>query len=319
MDYQTIVEQFVYTELPSVQVSDCAKFEALVSAIFGTKQRRYGPLPVPEVQVLIRDVIRRSDDTIRFLVPWGASKQHPDAKIDVLELMAVRQLQCLAEDLARFGKRAQFTFRVEDFTDRILFGDTRQEQISNYSYGMAQLVDHILPSAIMLFESTLMRWADFSAAVEHCAPQFYEYFTGKTTSVPVGWKGTMPPEQVAYYMQAYAKFYPSQDHLMILSRYFAASMIRGEHNGTGKPNGPHLQICFSKPVPGNPFASNRLYFRTLPERMTHQHHAPWLADGFLQIDDATNECEARYWEGEKLQCNFVKVGGVKVACPFFVK
>lgn len=73
ISYESIVDQFLYAELPIMKVDPCVRFEAIAAEVFGSKQRRYGPMPSPEVQVSIRDIIRKSGDRIILLL----DSRHP--------------------------------------------------------------------------------------------------------------------------------------------------------------------------------------------------------------------------------------------------
>jgi hypothetical protein len=323
MSYQSIIEQFIYSELPQTKVSKEVQFEALSATVFGTKQRRYGPMPTPEVQASIREILRspfgNPSARIEFFVPWGSSKQEGGAPLDLLELMALRQLDCLAHDLARLGYEAHYTFRIENNTDRLLFKGLRDPQISEYAQSLKGLIEHVLPGSTVYRESDLVSFNTFRTEAERHSPKFYNFIEGNSQELPKEWKGTLPQEQIDYYLKAYESFYDSGEHVDILSWYFAASLARVTLGAQGKPNKPHIQLNFSKPVPGNPYSSNRLYLRTLPERYTHQHHAPWLAQGVFQIDDLTNDCKPQYWQGEGgVELPTVLVGGVPVQTPFMV-
>src|SRR6185437_1565061 len=110
--YTRLIETFCQTQIP-LSTNQRVRFEAIVAAILGTKQRRYGPLPAPETQVKIRDVVRNatgsiyksdatmsgSNNKITFYLPWGARKQDDNQGIDILEFMALRQLLCLKKEL----------------------------------------------------------------------------------------------------------------------------------------------------------------------------------------------------------------------------
>ena len=60
MTYGDIVLRFFYEAVPTLPVPAEVKFEAISASVFGTKQRRMGPLAPPEVQVGVRDAIRHA-------------------------------------------------------------------------------------------------------------------------------------------------------------------------------------------------------------------------------------------------------------------
>src|SRR5579872_1010541 len=89
--YSDIINRFLLEEFPSLPSSETVKFEAISRAVFGTKQRRSGPMPPPEVQVPIREILR-TQNPIRFFLPWGSRKQVDGQGMDLLEVSAVKQL-----------------------------------------------------------------------------------------------------------------------------------------------------------------------------------------------------------------------------------
>ncbi len=78
-------------------------------------------------------------------------------------------------------------------------------------------------------------------------------------------------------------------------------------------------MTFAHPVPNDPVRKNRLYFRTLPERYTHQHFAPWLTNGYLKVA-ADGSCAPRYVAADKvadrLTPHTVTFEGVKIDAPY---
>ena len=87
------------------------------------------------------------------------------------------------------------------------------------------------------------------------------------------------------------------------------------------PAGPKVEVSFSRPVPGHPLAGSRVYYRTLPERYTHHHTAPWGGRGYLAVsDDGT--AVPRYVEhlepgqAERLIEKVVTVGNALVSASY---
>lgn len=48
--YSELIETFMHLQAP-LSTNQTVRFEAIVAAVFGTKQRRFGPMPSPEIQV----------------------------------------------------------------------------------------------------------------------------------------------------------------------------------------------------------------------------------------------------------------------------
>lgn len=305
--YENLIEQFFYSEAPVVGYHNKnVRFEAIAAEVIGTKQRRFGPMPPPEAQVAVRDVLRESENTVCFLVPWGSRKQDDNAPLDILEFCAIKQLACLAGELQRFGVNCRFNFRIEDLTDRFLFGEGSIDQSTVYSENLANLAVGLLRDVATVEpyrESQVTQWLEFKAMAEDFAPIFRNYLTGKArveTLKTIGWVGDISIDQRSHYLALYATLYPGRDHIWELSKYFAATLARVKLKATCDPawslglvGHPYITVSFTHPVPGNPVDRPRVYYRTIPGKFTHQHKAPWLARGYMGIKDS-NACGPRF-------------------------
>ena len=212
--YGDVIQQFFFEEFPQIDCSAEVRFEALAKQVIGTKQRRNGPMPSPEVQVKIRDIIR-AHDTINFFVPWGASKQADGMGLDLLEVCALKQLHSLQEGLRQYGKKTRFTFRLDNLTDRWLFGEGRRQQISDYIANFSKLIN-----VIGFDDATPAKESDFTGAdtfLGRCASYrtvFHAYLkgiAGVDALETIGWKGVIPIQQRKYYTDVYKAMYPHLD------------------------------------------------------------------------------------------------------------
>lgn len=326
MTYQDLVMKFLYESFPATTTTANIKFEAISTAVFGTKQRRFGPMPPPEVQVAVRDIIRDAqskDYVIRFFLPWAASKQGDGQRIDILELMALRQLMCLKSDMEKYGLKSEFSFRLEDHTDRWLFGDDRLDQIVSYVNDFAKMTEQVLPGSKLYAESDFATWGEFQAKSAELTMPFYRVLKGLDPDAAlerVGWMGGIPQEQREYYYAQYRLFYPGQDHEKILAKYFAAALARKLLKATAVPSEKYVFLTFAHPVPNDPVRNNRLYLRTLPERFTNKHKSPWLATGYCELHD-DGECVPKFVERDtpELAKQTVKWQGVEIDAPYLLK
>lgn len=289
--YGDLIQRFLYEEMPFFNVSGNVRFEAISKAIFGSKQLRSGPMPVPEVQVGIRQVIRtamESHEPIKFFVPWGSRKQD-GGPFDVLDFMAIKQLSCLQQTLANYGQMARFAFRIESLTDQFLFG---ADGIDNYIPEFTKAVNQMITNSEYFFENEFVDPRAFLDDADRFLDVFLGYLRGRfpiSRLEEIGWKGTIPKEQRDYYLKAYAQF-GYADPLFELAKYFAATMSRVKNNATAIPNGDVIHISFTNPVPGNPISRHRVYYRSIPERYTHFHRPPWIGKGYLVINGEEGEC-----------------------------
>lgn len=289
--YNKIIEQYLYTEFPTTTASKETQFEAVSAAVLGTKQRRYGPALSPEHQVKVREVLQR-DGPIYLFSPWGASKQEHGRGLDIAEVSAVKQLSCLREELWSYGREAQFSFRLEDLTDRYLLGDDwlRRRQIGDYVANFTRLTELVLPGSKVRLESDVVEWEGFRDTADAHVPVFLTHIKRPTADSQdslgeIGWRGTLPQEQQDYYRAAYAALgYPASLHDGMIAKYYAATLARVKLKAVRSPDVPYIVVAFTHPVPGNPVPTPRVYYRTIPERYTNTHRSPWLAQAYLRID-----------------------------------
>ena len=295
--YQDLIDQYLFKQFPATPVSAATRFEAVSAAVFGTKQRRFGPHLSPEEQVKVRDVLK-ADGPVTFFLPWGASKQMLKHGLDVMELSALKQLACLRAELASYGKESRFIFRLEDLTDIYLLGISenarkhRMDAVDRYTTNFIRLSRLVLGNdADVRMETECVGLTQFVAVAESLYPAFYDYLRwggeDKLAAVhALGWKGDLPKSQQQYYLDAYTQLgYREDQKLPAMARYFAATLARHKTGSTRVPTDrPFVVVAFTHPVPDNPVGTPRVYYRTIPHSYTNHHRSPWLAKGFLRIE-----------------------------------
>lgn len=328
--YSELIETFMHLQAP-LSTNQTVRFEAIVAAVFGTKQRRFGPMPSPEIQVAVRDIVRLSEPNMTFFMPWGSRKQNDGQPLDVMEFMALQQLYCLKEELLRLGVASKYVFRLEDLTDRYLFpnpGGASEIQSAQYSSAFMQLGSKMLGDTSFQLESMRAPWNEFEQLADTYAPVFYKFLRGEEglrSLQEIGWTGALPPEQQEYYTNAFRSYWPNAegvDYKWEMAKYFAATLARVKLKATGAPSGtPHLLIAFTHPVPGNPVAKTRLHYRTIPQRYTNNHRSPWIGKGYFEIDEANQVTPKSAGVNEKLdfQTNVVEFAGVKIQADYVLK
>lgn len=330
--YEFLIQRWLY-EFHQYSAPNEVRFEAISAAIFGSKQRRYGPMPSAEVQVSVREIIRQSMDKdgvdhITFFLPWGSRKQEDGGKLDILEFMALKQLACLQKDLAKYGVTSEFHIRIEDLTDYWLFVgvEGNKQQVDLYATQLAELGRRIMAphTFFPVKESELVTWKAFYAEAMHNQGLFKLYLEGNSDAGKVlandGWEGGIPEVQREYYYKQYKLFYPDVDPAHKLAEYLGAVKARHNLTATGLPTQPHIFLTFGHPIPGNPNAPNRLFYRTIPERFTNNHRSPWLARGYLQIDEENNLCPKSLGFGDNtpLYQTQVDVQGIPIQTPYLL-
>lgn len=340
MTYETLITEFLYGELPYAfpGCSNQLQFEAAFKAIIGTKQLRSGPVPSPETQVKIREIIRSPGDgdskCVRFFTPMGCSKQADGAPTDILEVFMLKQLRGVSDALASYGYSSEFYFRLEDITDQYLFADPatgytsqeRRKQIDRYAESFYCLAQIILPNHHIDLESYRTSYVAFENMADDFYPVFLAYLKGLVpvnTLKNIGWSGSIPQEQRDYYIKTYDRLFPGKNPLPIIARYFAATLARVKLGATGKPDKPHITASFTHPIPGVPDSYDRVYYRTLPQCYTNIHRTPWLAKGYIEIGDATNKMKPKSVNYDDQLCgsfipNTIKIGNVEVQADYLV-
>lgn len=315
--FSTVLQTAITLEFPGSTRPSCGTFEAVVHEVIGTKQHRFGPTPPPEDLVPIRGIIRDCMERrvpIPILVPWGASKQGPFS-LDIAELMALKQLNCLQTRVrAHYSPGVDFSIRLEDLTDLVLFAGMWPYPAKTLEYRtefelLHQLVSE--PGSTLRKESNMMGWEAFmttteqyALAIRHAmkvAPDQREYAI--RNSIP-GWRGDLPDAQIDYYRRSYSRFYPGESQAAQdtrLATYFATAAARLLLGGVGNhPWGlkPYLTLSFT----GVPWGvtGRRIYYRTIPERFTNQHRAPWIGKGYLRVSERSATPAVAGWDGDGL-------------------
>jgi hypothetical protein len=328
-DYANLIESFLSGAIPEVgDIEPEARFEAIVAEVWGSKQRRFGPLPTPERQVVVREVVRHSlpSGSIPFFIPWGASKERPGAPLDILEVMAVAQLGCLNAALKRFGIEAIFTVRIDDLTDQWLLGreQQRMDQIADYTRKLRALLVAALPGVKVMTESSMATYCAFDNAAAELVPMFEGYLRAEadiTALEGVGWKGAIAPPTIEHYKRVMAARYPGDDAIHHTARYFAGTMARVKVKATAAAyQHSALHLSFMHPLPADGTNKPRLHYRTIPERHTHRHFAPYNATGYVEITEGGTVTPKFHTPDVvgRLVPGTVQFGGVEVAAPYLL-
>lgn len=101
--------------------------EILADLIFSTKENRVGPIPSPEHQVVVRDVIRQAialNAPIPVLVPWGGRKAqiHTSPRLDMAEVSGLYQIVDLDATIRRhYSPGLHVNIRIEDINANWLY------------------------------------------------------------------------------------------------------------------------------------------------------------------------------------------------------
>ncbi len=119
------------------------------------------------------------------------------------------------------------------------------------------------------------------------------------------WSGILSEEMAEYYYRAYQTLYPGEPRSsqeMRLSRYLGRSLARYQFLVTGTTGwSKFLTLAFSSTPFGR--TGRRLFYRSMPERFTRCHRAPWIGKGYVKIDGRKATPALAGWNGDGL--NFV--------------
>lgn len=298
--YAPSLQNMAELVFPGSAVHDeCAVFEAVSQELVGTKQHRFGPTPNPESLVEIREVVSVSmerNSPIPILVPWGASKQGPHG-VDIAEMMALRQLISLSHRVrAHYSPGIVVIVRLEDLTDSTMFEGVPgwAAKTADYVKTFIQLSDVMTSDfATVRLESDLMDGARFRRLTRANAERILPALDlppedrGRAVKAFIPeWSGDLPDVQLDFYRRAYDKFYPSETKVekdRRLATYFGGAVARFQLSGTGayQFGSKYITLSFT----GIPWskAGRRIYYRTIPEKYTNQHRAPWIGKGYVRI------------------------------------
>lgn len=313
--------QYLKEQFPVIYSTDNDKLEILSTLLLGTKETRYGPLPSPEGQVKVRQVIKTNLGEglpIPIMIPWGSIKANFTEDIDIAEVMTIKRLVSLNTAVKRhYQPGLQIIIRIEDTSGYSLFsidGDATvmKSKIDRYSAKFQTLVRILEPSgSIKAWRESEMPNADkFASTMEVNIPLMEKYLRAShfymenkdvTSSihlpeyhdlVKAGWTGYISNEQRNHYFNTYRRLYNDQNMDRLIKRlaiYLACALTRKQLNMNGVlPSWDfgHIQISFVPPTKGLPEGYNNhyLYYRTLPLSAARTHIPAWRAKGYLKIN-----------------------------------
>lgn len=308
-EYSGCINSYFKREFPNpAKTSKTETLEILADIFFGTKETRFGPLPSPESQVAIREVIRYAIEgglPIPMRIPFGGIKADRTGDIDIAELVAIKRVAALNDAIRMYyppGIRANIL--IEDVNAVYLYGKDFTPEITRYSANLSRLVEIIAEKTGIwpVRESHLFTQTQYEEQAEKSYPLLLNYLTSGVTGygtsydalLASGWKGEIPEEQRAFYRDRYMNLYPGMTYreaTEMMARYFAGSKARYDLKKKGNPSeeeyqGKFIQLSFVQPVPGAPenMFSNVLYYRTLPLSEARSHMPAWRSKGYLKID-----------------------------------
>ena len=321
--YEQYFRNYLIQEFPKgLGVSSEDLLEVLTNIILGTKEIRYGVLPIPEHLVYLRKIIKESIDCkkpLLFLVPFGSIKSSFDKYLDVAEIMAVKRIINLVRAIQEvYVYGVEVSIRVEDISALSLFQmelekTELKEKVWFYAENFEKLVgilsiksDHIYVTR----ESNMPNKDLFDIYANSYKIYFYEYLQETKNIVLTEenlskiksyqtlkehrWAGVISHDQRNHYIDAYKKLYTDWSEEKMLERlalYFAGSLARKELNMKGNLNTwttKYIQLAFVPPIKGIPIGYNYnvIYYRTLPLSCARTHIPAWRAKGYFKINDS---------------------------------
>ena len=317
--YGEILSGYFQREFPEVSTPNAKElFEILTNIIVGTKDVRYGPIPIPEFLVTTRKAISyaiANDMAIPILVPWGSIKANFSSTLDIGEVSALRGLIELNLTVKRFYKKGlEIVIRVEDLSGYTLFsleGDQNliNQAIDKYSADLSKLVTILSPDKSLRtsLETSMEnankfqeRFAENSIVIENylqATKAMILYAPDQVTITPeyrrlqeLGWKGTISFEQREHYISTYKKVYQDWNedkHIKRLAMYLGGSLTRHQLKMTGVPEywKHFILLSFTPPIKGLPegYNANYIYYRTLPASQARTHISPWRGKSYFKI------------------------------------
>lgn len=313
--YSRLIEQMMGREFPQLATGHVEDTMAsVVDEFVATKQYRLGPRPIPESEVMMRDVVRNfvsKQLPIPVLVPFASLKIPFGESADVAELSALRTLACLQYRAVRhYTPGFDFRIRLEDLTELVISPDAKDldSHITTYQGVLSKLIKVLGYDFINLIpESSLVSRSSFLAAASDYHRVFEAYLLDAENASDaelreLGWKGGVSFALRDYLSQRYRKLCPEvpiSEHDSITARYLGAILARRNLGAVGA-TGQRLELSFATPLPDAPAVSTRVIYRTVPLNQTSNHLAPWNGKGHLRIreDGGTRIGIGRFDEGE---------------------
>ena len=222
-------------------------------------------------------------------------------------------------------------------------GDTPEvrENIEKYLQNLETLISILGYDKIIIpfRESGLSSLEEYNSIIQVCFPimknyikdsesvQYEEY--DKLSSYAhlnaLGWNGLIPIEQREFYRDRFRKIYSLKsseeiDELMV--SYFSVSFARAKL-GAVAPNflrKEFIQLSFVPPIPGvpNDINSKRVYYRTLPVKVSRIHLPFWRAKGFLKLNKSGVKPSLTSWGNSDLQLHKHTLNLIKNDCSVII-
>lgn len=319
--YAARIEQFVGQEFPQLASGRTEDtMTAIVKEFFATRQYRIGPKPLPESEVMIRDVVRRAVEAQRpipLLIALAAVKVPIGESLDLAELSMLRVLCALNKRIKQhYELGLAIRLRIEDLTEYAISGvggDNVPDismHVKHYSESMLRLIDALGYDFILgVQESSLADPEKFADLVTEYSDDFEALLAGKTNDnymALLGWHGGVSPQMREWMYARYDRLYPSTVHgdeqqRRIMARYLSAILARRNLGAMGddKSFKGRLEISFAPALPDTPAVSTRVYYRTVPISQSSLHMPPWLAKGYLRIgEDGVSGIALGKWDDE---------------------
>ena len=320
--YVSQIRNFFQTKFPvNTEKSSSDILELLTNAILASGKVRLGPKPNVESLYAIRQTLQavmKENKPVPFLMPWGSEKPAHFQTVDMAEVAAIKTLVCLqARVKAVYSPGVHIRVRVEDATAPSLFyQDKAQARTDALIYTTSLLsLNEILGTDFIEFipESLMTTEAEFDKFHGRMVPVFERYIFDSHSIfesdwekldsykelVDLGWQGRISNEQRGHYLSTYQRLYnlSNTEGLKLLARYLSQSLVRRKLNMLGNGDWKdYLGLSFVGPIPGDPtgVVSKRVFYRTVPENMSH-HTAPWRAKGYFRIDDGIPRVKLASW------------------------
>lgn len=310
--YGELICQYFQTSFPKItEQTRQSLLEIISGLIIGTKENRYGPIPLPEQLVVIRKVIATAierNEPIPVLIPWGGRKALTSANIDIAEVVALNQIIKLDLAIKNYYPRGlAVNIRIEDTGALWLYRSEKDSYppVDKYSTDFSTLVNILKGDTIInaIKESNLMGTERYFELSSDFSLMLYDYLKASDFSARlgfgstfeklnnIGWKGEIPFEQRDHYRDAYKRINPEltdDQATKMLADYLGGAKARYDLNGRAEPKTDYsyIQLSFVAPIPGAPATifNNTVYWRTLPLSDGRTHIPAWRAKGFFNIN-----------------------------------
>jgi hypothetical protein len=264
---------------------EASNHTSLCEALVGSKQTRMGTRPSSANLAHLATVCENcvaEERPIQFVTMWGGIKgynQHDIRCADFLDLMALKRIMTLNEDVRRFHEPGiALNIFLEDFTEEVLGGYIEQ----TYHDTLVALIEAVGIAYIKIIKESTLIPAGFADKAEENAKAIMD---GRADAI--GWQGPIP---WSHYLERAATEHPTFSEAELRAKiaiYLGIAIGRYQY-GILPRSDLKLSFCpYPDTVPDS-MRRGRLEYKVKSSKNSKKAVAPWTSFGLLRESDWTS-------------------------------